>query len=1243
MFVYQLSLLCSLLLSEAFAQEGNDGGDGDVVETTTSNETNEGGKNEFTASEQDIANFRQTFQRYSSRMKDFRDETMIMVDMKKEEAENEIARSYQKPLQALSQDKLELRETAVSKFEQFLNKYPDKPQGAEIRFQLAEIYFEEASEKFLADQMEQDRLLDENPKLELPDIMVDMARPVKLYLEIVDRFPKSEVTDGALYMLGFCLGSENFEQHDENNSVTYFEQLLSDYPESRFAAETNYIVGEHYFNVNDSEKARDHFQKSVNLSEPEEGEYSGQYEFALYRLAWTHYRLENYDQSLKLFTTLQDYSVRKERDTGQPVDAMEESMEYTAFSFIDISVDEGLDPLEVGRKYYEENGDREYSAGVFVSMADILERQELNLDAIDVYHYLQEKWPYSAENPSYQKQVAILLAEEGEEDAYDEALRTLTETYAENGEWWRQNRNNPEAQDLARSYIEDFLLDVAQNQLATAYMSQDPEDYRLAAEHYDNYLSKFPFADDFYEAQWYLAISYEGSGQPDEAIEQFEKLIKSREDHNYGELAHVKKLFGLYSIIQNMQMGDFSQLPEDAEILQKELLPDDSERSIFSLASEMVSFIKTFDESKDLDFARRHELLQQQIAEEEDEKKIETLDLAVQDVLGAQEYLQSQEKSIEYNIGQMYFAHGQFDLARNQFNKVLEQWPESTEAEYSASSIIRTHQDQLNWAMVKQEAQRFIVMALGPEGKADEVEYADYIQGASLLIIQKILFDARSLMREGKIQEGTAQLNLAAQGYEDYLSEYPDIPTDDYANSLLLAANTYGDAGNIAKANELNRKYVNMFAQRKESRALLFTIAMNHQNALELEEAIKYYDILYNQTYGRGVAYEDAVSAKYNSAILKVGLGDYQGAAKDLEFYVKKFPNLPNSELTYFSIGKYWEKVNDYKALEFYTKYLRKYGDQNADRTMEAHYRRIQIYEAQGNKDRYLKKEWAQLMKAYERLLAKNGEASILMRKYAAEHELAGIPEKLENFKRYKYTKSDQRNAELMQEAKNEFITLKDECLSYGEKYKDLAAIMAGGYCVGSAQLFLADFLRALPLDNIPWEQQIIFEEKIEAEVTPIETAGIEGLGQVLQIGEKREVWNEWADLALAELSNRDPETYPPQKMEIRYQLDSQYVPVLGPISIELEKERIIEVNQEEEAPEEVTPNDGTPEEGSPELEETPDDGALNEETPGEEEDSPDNSPDDGTNLEDDLPTWGSPEEEQPEEEEGEDDETDGN
>ena len=60
---------------------------------------------------------------------------------------------------------------------------------------------------------------------------------------------------------------------------------------------------------------------------------------------------------------------------------------------------------------------------------------------------------------------------------YMDQMKILTEQYAENGEWWVQNRNNPEAQDIARGYVEASLLDVAYNQFNKAYETMEPSDF----------------------------------------------------------------------------------------------------------------------------------------------------------------------------------------------------------------------------------------------------------------------------------------------------------------------------------------------------------------------------------------------------------------------------------------------------------------------------------------------------------------------------------------------------------------------------------------------------------------------------------------------------------------------------------------------------------------------------------------------------------------------------------------------
>ena len=72
-------------------------------------------------------------------------------------------------------------------------------------------------------------------------------------------------------------------------------------------------------------------------------------------------------------------------------------------------------------------------------------------------------------------------------DAYNQAISQLTQDYSENGDWWKANRNNPEAQDIAKGFIEDPLMRVASNQYNSAIGSEDPEDYLQAANLYEQY------------------------------------------------------------------------------------------------------------------------------------------------------------------------------------------------------------------------------------------------------------------------------------------------------------------------------------------------------------------------------------------------------------------------------------------------------------------------------------------------------------------------------------------------------------------------------------------------------------------------------------------------------------------------------------------------------------------------------------------------------------------------------------
>ena len=453
-----------------------------------------------------------------------------------------------------------------------------------------------------------------------------------------------------------------------------------------------------------------------------------------------------------------------------------------------------------------------------------------------------------------------------------------------------------------------------------------------------------------------MADALMNAGEIGTALEEYRELVKTSPDHQRGELAQLKVLNITNGQARNRLMGNFEMLLEDAVVKETRELSNGDTLEVYELPKEAQAFIQAYLDSAVLEYETRLVRIDEEMAQldrqptEDSERQIQSLQSIIEEINGAKVFFDESLKTYQYNIGQMYLGHRQYDRAREYFNLVIDGYPQSQEASFFAAIlIIASYQKELDWAMVQAEARRFIGLALGPDGTVPE-DFANYEKNATLQILIGQNQQAEKLMAEGEVEEATRLFNLTADGLQAYLEEYPDLPKDEYANLMLLSGNVYEEGGNIEKANAVYRDFVNRFPSNKASRSILFSIAGNHQNALELEEAIKYYDILYNQTYGRGIEYQDAIGALYNSALLKVGLGQYKEAAEGLENYAKKFPDQPDAELAFFMAGEQWEKVARWRALDFYTRYLRRFKGEDPNNTMRAHYRRIELYREAGNK-----------------------------------------------------------------------------------------------------------------------------------------------------------------------------------------------------------------------------------------------------------------------------------------------------
>ena len=100
-----------LMSAVAFAQD-----DGNTASSTSTLEA---------ASAEEIDAYRDTATRFTSRMREFEEEARDIIQSREQEDKAKLRSSYEALLEELGEDERRLRETAISKFEGFLTRYPD--------------------------------------------------------------------------------------------------------------------------------------------------------------------------------------------------------------------------------------------------------------------------------------------------------------------------------------------------------------------------------------------------------------------------------------------------------------------------------------------------------------------------------------------------------------------------------------------------------------------------------------------------------------------------------------------------------------------------------------------------------------------------------------------------------------------------------------------------------------------------------------------------------------------------------------------------------------------------------------------------------------------------------------------------------------------------------------------------------------------------------------------------------------
>jgi len=1030
----------------------------------------------------------QVVDQYEKAASEYKQEIIYIFKIRKEGKRESVTGIYDNSIKQLEEEQKRLRDTAIARLEEFLRKYPNDPRYTpHAMFRLAELYFEKSTDEYFAAidnyaQLEKDyedgkiKALPEKPRKRLEN-------SIKLYQRIIADFPKYQYMDVVYYLLGYAL----YEQEEKKEAVDIFYKLVNNYPKSKFYAEAYMRIGNYYFDDADPpdlDKAIESYKMGLVDKE------SVLYPNSLYKLAWTYYRKDDLAQAVTLFADLIEYYDSKKGSNLKLQSEMRpESIKYIAICFADDHwSNAGISRLI---EFFKGRKNPPYEKEVFLEIGDllyqtpglVLEGKSNYAAAVEAYRHYLTLDPYSPQAPLIQEKIinSYLIGEKDNEAASRERM-LLVKNYSEGSEWFKRNKDDPEAKANANSLIEKALYTAALyiHQQAQFYKNagkqeQAIEYFKKAADAYAEYLKMFKNSKEAYEMNYYYADALYYSLRFLDAAREYENVRDSpagtqykKDSAIYAPVAYEDEINRLlkekkieeYVTWQAKDIKDPSQLKP---------LPIDDLRKKYISAIEYV--IKNYP----------------------DYEKV---------------------PDYQFTLALVYYQRFHIDEARERLGFIIDKYPKSERAKVAARLITQTYLVNKDWVNLAKVTEEYQKKGFGDEKFNEEM---NILEGGALFSYAMGLFDAK------KYEEAAAEL----------IKFVNKKPKHEYADKALQ---------NAAYAFEMSRRfesaatvYERIFKEYPKSSfadEALFKVAFNQENGFKFEEAINNYLMLVEK-YPES---KNRAPALYNAANALENLQRYEEAAKQYLRFAEMFPSHEKAPYAFYKSILVYEKAKDYNnVIKTAERYINKfYKDTKQGGTIvELTYKIGETYEKMKNTKlarQYYDKTISEFDK--RKLPPGNNKPAYL----AAKCEFMKAEELFDQYERVKI--GGTQNTKILKQQLNEKAkwNLKvEEAYSNIAKYMVGEWILAAMYKIGYAkQRFAESFYEApIPKELKTEEEQIVYKSSLAEFAAPIEDAAIALYEKARKKAIELKVVNEWTKKTLESLNKLSPNKYPLMKEPI--------------------------------------------------------------------------------------------------------------
>jgi tetratricopeptide (TPR) repeat protein len=320
---------------------------------------------------------------------------------------------------------------------------------------------------------------------------------ITLYDRLLTQYPNYEQRDNVLY--------QEARAYDElgrtDEAIATMERLIHDNPKSEHFDEVQFRRGEYFFTRRRYRDAEAAYSGITSL-----GTASSYYELALYKLGWTLYKQDAYEEALQKYIALLDYKVSVGYDFDQKHDENDDRRVADTFRVISLSFS-NLGGPETVQEYFAKFGNRGYEDRVYANLGEHYLSKLRYDDAAKTYKAFIALYPFHREAPRFSMRVIETFTQGGFPKLVLESKREFASKYGLKSEYWQHFK--PEESPEVLAYLKTNLKDLATHYHAEYQNATQADeklaDYRQASQWYSDYLESFPSEPDSPPVNYRLA------------------------------------------------------------------------------------------------------------------------------------------------------------------------------------------------------------------------------------------------------------------------------------------------------------------------------------------------------------------------------------------------------------------------------------------------------------------------------------------------------------------------------------------------------------------------------------------------------------------------------------------------------------------------------------------------------------------------------------------------------------------